>query len=835
MSTKNVSVLLLCMLLVPVSLFQVALSESGGESPPAFTRADLSDEFNGASLDAKWSWYNPPSAFDVGVTTSGQLHMVANKNTNFGGSSDSGVLLYQNTSGNFSVETKLSSDPGVNFEKAGIMVRGNASNWVSLFYQAQNGKQLELTTKVGGVASDHLKAVTASPIWLRLERDGQTFTAYHSTDDSNWTFGWSESVALNDSVSIGLIIADGNANADYAGDFDYFRVGPPNHVPTITDPFTPVSVNEDERIGIGLAEHLSDPDGDVLTFKVTDSTHIQGAFNATLNDLEVWGAPNWFGAEFANIEATDRLGASIKAQIRVTVVSMPDAPYLMKPLPNITVPQAGVNSTTNLSKCFFDNDTLFGGSDSLNYSVSGSGPLHVDISPAGIVTVTAPIDFWGQVDLTFTATDRTGLSASGSATVTVTHVNQAPQVRVSPPDTAVNEDDSVTVNLGPVFWDPDGDAMTVEAAGNTQIAVSVLGMNVTFTPAPDASGFRETITLRSRDSKGLASGGVTINVTVISVNDPPKITSFSPPGNVTLQENDALDFSVAAADAESGAGVTYAWFVDDSPATTGVTGFSYRTNYSSAGEHTVKVVVSDGELSTTVSWAVTVKNQNREPSRATIISPKPGAVIKEGVSIQFEGDATDPDGDDLLFAWVEGLVELGTGRNFSVILPAGIHKILLEVSDGTATARSSLVSITVKANTRPSILSVEPSKGKKFTKGTNIPVTAEVIDADGDQLTFCWTESGRVIGTSQSFSLTGLSVGKHRIQLVVSDGTAVAQSTADFEVTEPAAAAPADLTMYMFAGLFVALVVVVAIAILARGKKKEPVKPAEFKQPDLKW
>ncbi len=822
------------MLLAPASFCPVALSESGPESPAEVKRADLSDEFNGASLDPKWSWYNPPASYDVGTTSAGQLHIVANRNTNFGGSSDSGVLLYQNASGNFSIETKLSSDPGTNFEKAGIMVRNNASNWVSLFYQAQNGKQVELTTKVGGSANDNLKAVTASPVWLRLERDGQTFTAYHSTDGANWTFGWSVGVALADSVSIGLVIADGNANADYAGDFDFFRVGPPNHAPAIIDPFTTVAVDEDELAGVRISDHILDPDGDMLTFEVTDAAHVVGSFNETRNDLEVGGATNWFGAEFANIKATDRLGASIKAQIRVNVTPVPDAPYLKKPVPDIVVPQAGVNSSTNLSACFFDNDTLFGGTDALSFACSGAGQLQVDIGAGGLVTVTAPVDFWGNVTPTFTATDRTSLSASAQARIAVYHVNQAPQVKAAPPDTSVNEDDSVTVYLGPVFWDPDGDAMSFEASGQSQVAVSFDRMNATFTPAPDASGFTERITLRSRDEKSLASPAITINVTVISVNDPPRITTISPPGNVTLMENDVLDFSVAASDQESGAGVTYAWFLDGLAGATGVTGFTFRTDYGSAGDHVVQVEVGDGEMNVSTSWTITVKNVNREPSKVTIIAPKAGATFKEGVSMQFEGDATDPDNDALAFSWIEGLVELGTGRNLSTTLGVGVHKITLEAFDGFAAARSATISITVKANTKPTILSVEPSKGKAFVKGTSVPVTAEVIDADGDALVFCWTENGRLIGTNQSFQLTGLAVGKHRVQLSVSDGTAVVQQTADFEVVEQGAAA-ADTSMYLIGGLLAVLAVAVVIAVLARGKKKEPVKPADFKQPELKW
>jgi regulation of enolase protein 1 (concanavalin A-like superfamily) len=823
------------MLLVPLSFFPAAVPGSGGMNPPADSRADLSDEFGGTSLDPKWSWYNPPAAYDVGVTTAGNLHMVANRNTNFGGSSDSGVLLYQPASGNFSIETKIASDPGQDFEKAGIMVRGNASNWVALMYQAQNGKQVELTTKVGGVASDNLNAVTASPVWLRLERDGQTFTSYYSTDGSGWTFGWSVSVGLNDSVSIGLLIADGNANADYAADFDYFRVGPPNHAPTITDPFTPVSGNEDEQIGVDISTHLSDPDGDKLAFEVTDAAHIQGAFNDTLNDLEIWGAPNWFGAEFANIKATDRFGASIKAQIRVTVAPVPDAPYLMKPIPDILVPQAGLNGSTNLSKCFFDNDTLFGGSDSLTYSLSGGGPLRVDIGSAGLVTVAAPIDFWGEVNLTFTATDKTELSATGGARVSVYHVNQAPQVKASPPDTVVNEDESVTINLGPVFWDPDGDAMTVEATGNSQMAISLDRLNITFTPVPDASGFTETITLRARDDKGLGGGSVTINVTVISVNDPPRITSFSPPGNVTLMENDDLDFSVAASDVESGTDVTYSWSLDDVPAATGVTGFTFRTNYSSAGDHTVKVVVSDGELTTIRSWNVTVRNLNREPTKVTILNPKPGATCKEGTLIGFDGSASDPDGDPLEYRWLDGISELGLGPNFTFALPIGVHKIALEASDGFAVVRSPVVSITIKANSRPSLVDFTPSGGQSFGMGKAVQFSAEALDADSDTLTYVWTDNGKPLGSAQAFTLGNLSAGKHRIHLSVSDGTAVAETDIDITVNGPSTSGPDVVMVGIVAGIAVAAAILAVFMLVRRQKKPEPIARPMLEQPALKW
>ena len=850
MSRKCALALICSLLFLPLPLYPGCQAEEGPTVLSACTgslggpaghilqpaRAGQSDEFDGPDLDPRWSWYNPPQAFDVGVTTAGQLHLVANRNTNFGGSSDSGVLLYQNASGNFSIETKMASDPGANFEKAGIMVRNNASNWVSLFYQAQNGKQVELTTKVGGVASDNLKAVTASPVWLRLERDGQTFTAYYSTDGSGWTFGWSVSVALSDSVSIGLVIADGNANADYSADFDYFRFGAPNHAPSVKEAYSQISFEEDGRAAIKASDHFVDIDGDALTYTVTDAAHISGAFNTTLGDYELWGAPNWFGAEFATIKAADRFGAWTMSQVRVIVSAAEDPPCLLKDIGDIIVPQGGFNSSVNLSKYFFDNDTLFGGNDALGFAFLGGSPLHISIAPSGQATVSAPIDFWGETNMTFTATDKAGHMAAGPARAMVYHVNQAPQVKASPPDTTVNEDESVTMPLAPVFWDPDGDPLTLSATGNSQLSVSFNGLEATFTPFPDASGFTDRVSVTARDPSGRASPPATVNVTVLAVNDPPLITSYSPPGNVTLLENDVLDFTVTAADPESGAGVTCSWTVDDGPAVTGVSKINFRTNYSSAGGHTIKVAVSDGELSATMSWSVLVKNVNRGPSKASVIAPRPGENVKEGVSIRFEGSAEDPDGDELTFRWIDGLAELGIGQNFTSVLSLGIHKIILEVSDGTASVRSSTVSVTVKVNARPSIVSLRPAQGSRFQTGTGIPFSADVLDADGDQLSFTWTDNGQVIGTNQSFTLSTLPAGKHRVQLTVSDGIAVAQSAADFEVTGPAAAGVGSLPVLALAGVVAAVAVAaVAVLVLKKKGKKPPEAPRSLEQPRLEW
>jgi hypothetical protein len=359
-------------------------------------------------------------------------------------------------------------------------------------------------------------------------------------------------------------------------------------------------------------------------------------------------------------------------------------------------------------------------------------------------------------------------------------------------------------------------------------------LNVTFRPKPDMSGFFENVQLSAKDASGLGDNYVVVKVTAVPVNDPPRISAFSPPGGVTLTEGDTLDFSVAAMDPESASAVNFTWYLDDQKVQTSATTYVYKTNYTSAGDHVIKVSVDDGELATAMAWNVTVRNLNREPAKVAILSPRPGEVLKEGAPVRFEGNATDPDGDALSFRWMEGPLELGSGRTVDLALGIGIHKVLLEVSDGFANVKSPVVSITVKANSRPSIVAFNPVDGKKFEKGMAVTFSAEALDADSDVLAYCWTEDGRVLSTNSSFSLSGMSPGKHRIRVSVSDGMATADNTVMIEVVEPGKAGM-DMTMLLGIVAVVAIAAgLAAMVLMRRGRKARPA-PAPLKKPPVEW
>jgi hypothetical protein len=479
------------------------------------------------------------------------------------------------------------------------------------------------------------------------------------------------------------------------------------------------------------------------------------------------------------------------------------------------MPQGGTDTSLDLSAVFSDNDTQYG--DILSYSVQDNGSIDVTINASGKVRLEGDVDFFGLVTMRFLVTDNASNSVSCPCNVTVDHVNRPPVVKGPTPGVRLLEDQGVVVDLSTVFMDPDGDPITLAVSGNVQINVTVSGTNVTLQPLPDASGFTEHITITPMDDSGAAGEPIVLNVTVVPVNDPPRIDSFSPPGDVVMQENRSQQFNISASDVESGAAVNITWYLDGARALVGVPTYILRTNYTSAGAHNVTVEVDDGELSTAKTWNVTVQGFNRAPEQLRITSPLQGEIYKEGSAIRFEGSAVDPDGDELTLTWFEGATELGKGASLNLTMPSGSHSISMEASDGDLSVRTRPLAFLVKRNSPPMMLSLEPATGRTFQKGEKILFSAEFSDADGDVLSYCWTEGGRPLSSLPSFNMSDLSSGRHVVRLAVSDGTDVVTTNVTIEVARPGVLPAPGLLAAMAAGAL-AVAAVVVLVVLRRRK-----------------
>ena len=224
----------------PVGVLGDYVSKVGGDGISAnwgtisWNRTDrslITDEFNGASLDPKWTWTNPPATYDVGTTTPGHLHVVSCTACDLIGPTFTGNVLANEVVGNFTATMKFTTSPTLNGQKAGLMALLGPRDWYNV------GKQYVLGTgTVNWRIRSTVDAVTTTrvdmnsgnpnPAWVRIQRAGNTFTSSTSSDGTSWTLQDTYVPALEYplQVRLALYTADGLSGTALATDVDYVRV-----------------------------------------------------------------------------------------------------------------------------------------------------------------------------------------------------------------------------------------------------------------------------------------------------------------------------------------------------------------------------------------------------------------------------------------------------------------------------------------------------------------------------------------------------------------------------------------------------------------------------------
>jgi len=137
------------------------------------------------------------------------------------GQSDEFHYAYKEFAGNGTITAKVESMQNTAaWAKAGLMMRESLdadSKYVIHFLSPTSGAALQQRTDTGGGASGvaELQNVEA-PYWIRLVRDGNTFTAFSSLDGEHWTSLGSTSVSMSsDPYYVGLAVtshSDGTIN-----------------------------------------------------------------------------------------------------------------------------------------------------------------------------------------------------------------------------------------------------------------------------------------------------------------------------------------------------------------------------------------------------------------------------------------------------------------------------------------------------------------------------------------------------------------------------------------------------------------------------------------------
>jgi len=184
-------------------------------------------------------------------------------------------------------------------------------------------------------------------------------------------------------------------------------------------------------------------------------------------------------------------------------------------------------------------------------------------------------------------------------------------------------------------------------------------------------------------------------------NNPPVL---NPIGNKQINENELLEFTISATDADNDSLTfpqptdlpTGAILTDN---TDGTATFSWTPDYTQSGTYNVTFTVSDGIDIGSETITITVNNINRIPSIASILD----STINEGETYNYQVIATDADEDTLTYSlttnqnWlsINSTTGLITGTAHEISSDES-YNIEVEVSDGNGGTNTQTYTLTVK-------------------------------------------------------------------------------------------------------------------------------------------
>ena len=201
---------------------------------------ELSDEFDGASLGPQWSWVREPGA-DAYALEDGTFRFDTQPADLFEGSNNASVLVEAAPKGDWVVETRVRLNLPAegccfNYVQAGLVVYGNDDNFVKLVHVSiWETRQTEWAKEWFPVPDGYPRygntVVGAPGEWTYLRivketRDGEEhYTAYTSTDGSQWVRGGVWTHQLGEDAQIGLVAMGGSG---FVANFDYVRMSKVN-------------------------------------------------------------------------------------------------------------------------------------------------------------------------------------------------------------------------------------------------------------------------------------------------------------------------------------------------------------------------------------------------------------------------------------------------------------------------------------------------------------------------------------------------------------------------------------------------------------------------------
>ena len=268
-------------------------------------------------------------------------------------------------------------------------------------------------------------------------------------------------------------------------------VPPENKAPVAVGTMPDTTLVEGDVLTGSVAQYFRDPDGDALTYVAVSSNAT--VVTASMSGVTITVRAVAEGTATVTVTASDPDGESATQTPRFTVEKANQAPVVEEEIEDRTLTE-GDTLVVDVSGNFGDPD-----GDALTFTAQsdqpGAATVSVDGSEVTIVGV-AP----GAAQVSVTATDPGGLSATDVFGVLVEKANQAPVAVGEIPDQDLVEGDVEMASVARFFSDPLTYAAT---SSDTMVVVTSMSADtITFTAVAPGTA---TITMTATDPGGLSA------------------------------------------------------------------------------------------------------------------------------------------------------------------------------------------------------------------------------------------------------------------------------------------------------------------------------------------
>ena len=510
-----------------------------------------------------------------------------------------------------------------------------------------------------------------------------------------------------------------------------------NRDPVVSNPIPAQTLTEGDTATIDAGGYFSDPDGDALTYSATSSD--AGVATAGHEGSMITIIAVAAGTATVTVTASDPDGASAMQDVTVTVEAANRAPVAVGEIPDLELAE-GETFVSPIDLFFMDPD-----GDTLTYAAESSDTTVVTVSMAANVITVVAVEA-GEAMVTITATDPGGLSATQTASLTVTAVNRAPELTDTIPHQTLTPGDTLALDVSNTFTDPDGDTLTftVMSDDTTVATVSVDGATVTIVAVDAGSAF---ITVTATDPGGL-SASQAFAASVATGNLAPETVGEIAARTLKVGAAATLDVSGYFRD-PNGDTLTYtASSSDDAVAGVAIDGETVTITGVAEGTANLTVTAADPDgLSATQEAEIAVV-PNQSPGISDTVPVHDVFIVLDSTDMTMVDTSTmvvldmaayfdDPDGDELTYT--ASTSDEGIAMVESV---AGSVVTTVAVSSDTSFAHDTTM-LTVTAT--------DPD-------GESATQTATVLVANGPYLP--WTgieikEDGKVALATLGFELSG--------------------------------------------------------------------------------